>query len=125
MTETEQVGEQQNHSPSILRRIIDWLTAGYPTGIPAPDRFPVIAVLKRRLTDDDIREIVAELTADDSPALVDGAIGRDEVEELLARVLKEQPTDLEVRRVSSHLAAGGWPLAWSDSAEQEPGATTV
>lgn len=118
-TETNELDQtgQSEKSRSIVGRILDWLTAGYPEGIPPADRFPVIAVLKRRLSDADVREIVAKLTADGSPALADGTITQDEVEELISRVLQEQPTHDEIRRVSAHLAAGGWPLAGPESEE--------
>lgn len=123
-TDTEQAGPaaDANKHRSIVGRILDWLTAGYPEGIPPADRFPVIAVLKRRLTDDQVREIVAALTAKGSPAMADGSITLDEVEEHIAHVVHEQPTDDEVRRVSARLAAGGWPLAGSegDSASTAP-----
>lgn len=114
--ESNQTGESEK-SRSILGRILDWLTTGYPEGIPPADRFPVIAVLKRRLSDDDVRRIVAQLTAPDSPALSDGVISQDEVEELISRVVREKPSHDEIRRVSARLAAGGWPLAGAESDE--------
>lgn len=114
--ESNQTGESQE-SRSIIGRILAWLTAGYPEGIPPADRFPVIAVLKRRLSDDDVRRIVAQLTADGSSALSDGVISQDEVEELISRVVRENPTHDEIRRVSARLAAGGWPLAGPGSEE--------
>lgn len=112
-TETDQHDEAATEAGnrSILARILGWLRAGYPEGIPATDRFPVIAVLKRRLSDDDVCEIVEHLTDDNSEALADGVISHDEIVALIARVVKEQPTHDEIRRVSARLAAGGWPLA--------------
>lgn len=101
---------------SVITRVIGWLNAGYPDGIPPTDRFPVIAVLKRRLTDEEVLEICAQLTGDDSPASTDGEIGRPEVQDLIRRVLLEEPSEADLRRVSSRLAAGGWPLAVSETA---------
>ncbi|HEY9290862.1 MAG TPA: DUF3349 domain-containing protein [Microlunatus sp.] len=95
----------------VIDRVLGWLTVGYPDGIPSRDRFAVIAVLKRRLTDEQIREIIRELTVLESPALRDGEISQAEVEELIARVLQEQPSVEDIHRVSARLAAGGWPLA--------------
>jgi hypothetical protein len=97
-------------STPVVSRVLGWLTAGYPDGIPAQDRFAVVALLKRRLTDDQVREIVADLTAE-RPALSDREISQQEVEQLIHRVLQEQPTEDDVHRVSARLAAGGWPLA--------------
>lgn len=120
-TDTDEVDQtaDADKSRSLIGRIIDWLTAGYPEGIPPADRFPVIAVLKRRLSDDDVRQIVTALTAKGSPAMADGTITLDEVEEHIAHVLKEQPNDDEIRRVSARLAAGGWPLAGSENDEPD------
>lgn len=105
---------QAEQSHSAVSRVLNWLTAGYPEGIPPTDRFAVVALLKRRLTDDDIREIHAELTAKRSQTNFSDGISRETLEELITKVLREQPSDDEIRRVSAHLAAGGWPLAWSD-----------
>ncbi len=52
---------------SLFARMLGWLTAGYPDGIPATDRFAVVALLRRRLTDDQIHEIVEMLTGADLP----------------------------------------------------------
>lgn len=40
-----------------LRSVLDWLRAGYPEGIPAKDHFALLAVLRRRLTDEEIAEV--------------------------------------------------------------------
>lgn len=119
-TDTDQADQtaDANASRSPVGRILDWLTAGYPEGIPPADRFPVVAVLKRRLTDDQVREIVATLTAKGSPGMTDGSITLDEVEEHIAHVTQEPPTDDEIRRVSARLAAGGWPLAGSEGSDE-------
>jgi hypothetical protein len=114
-TETEK--SQSERSRSVIGRILDWLTAGYPEGIPPADRFPVIAILKRRLSDDDVRRIVTQLTAENSEARADGVITTDEIEELISRVVKETPSPDEIRRVSAHLAASGWPLTGTESEE--------
>lgn len=122
-TDTQQVDRDADADKprSLIGRVLDWLTAGYPEGIPAVDRFPVIAVLKRRLSDDEVRQIVAALTAEGSPAMTDGSITVDEVEEHIVHVLREQPDDDEIRRVSARLAAGGWPLAGSGNDESTGG----
>lgn len=44
-----------------LRRVLDWLRAGYPDGVPALDYMPVLALLHRHLTEDEVRQVVAEL----------------------------------------------------------------
>jgi transcription-repair coupling factor (superfamily II helicase) len=40
--------------------VLDWLVAGYPTGIPPKDYVPVLALLRRRLTEDEVRQVAEE-----------------------------------------------------------------
>jgi hypothetical protein len=108
---TAEAGPDETTGASVITRVIGWLSTGYPEGIPATDRFAVVAVLKRRLSDDQVREIARQLTDTDSPASANGKIEQDEIEELIRRELQEAPSDNDIRRVSAHLAAGGWPLA--------------
>ena len=44
-----------------LAKIVAWITAGYPEGVPGPDRVPLFALLKPRLTDDEVKTVVTEL----------------------------------------------------------------
>ena len=46
-----------------LAKIVAWITAGYPEGVPGPDRVPLFALLKRRLTDDEVKAVARELTS--------------------------------------------------------------
>lgn len=92
---------------SILGSILGWLRAGYPHGIPQGDYVALFAVLHRKLTEQEVGEIVEKLTASDT----DGKIDRSEIEAAIAKLAKEQPGDDDVARVASRLAAGGWPLA--------------
>ena len=32
-----------------LAKIVAWISAGYPEGVPGPDRVPLLALLRRRL----------------------------------------------------------------------------
>jgi hypothetical protein len=111
MTTTESTDQ-----PNVALRVLRWLEAGYPDGIPRQDRFPLIALLRRRLTDDQTREIVRDLTAPGAlETRGDDPITQDEIEDLISRQLRESPLPEDVSRVSARLAAAGWPLA--DSAE--------
>ena len=44
-----------------LAKIVAWITSGYPEGVPGPDRVPLFALLKRRLTDDEVKTVATEL----------------------------------------------------------------
>jgi Protein of unknown function (DUF3349) len=112
MTTTDQNLDQSTEQRGVVLRVLNWLEAGYPDGIPRQDRFPLIALLRKRLDDDQTREIVADLTA---PGAVetrgDDPITAEEIQLLIERQLHESPSSEDVSRVSARLAAGGWPLA--------------
>lgn len=44
-----------------LQRIVGWLRAGHPQGIPDNDYLPLFALLRRRLSEEEIRELGDEL----------------------------------------------------------------
>ncbi|ULN43292.1 DUF3349 domain-containing protein [Mycolicibacterium crocinum] len=96
---------------SLLNSILNWLRAGYPNGVPGPDRVPLLALLRSTpLTEEQIKEVVAHITAKDSPAL-DGGINEDEIAEFIKDVSHHDAGPENVKRVAATLAAAGWPLA--------------
>lgn len=106
---------------NVALRVLHWLEAGYPEGIPRQDRFPLVALLRRRLSDEQTRQVVADLTA---PGAVetrgDDPITADEIERLVERQVRESPAPADVARVSARLAAAGWPLAEADEPSDTP-----
>lgn len=97
---------------SLLNSILNWLRAGYPNGVPGPDRVPLLALLRATpLTEEQIKEVVANITAKDSPALADGPISADEIADFIKDVSHHDAGPENVRRVAAILAAAGWPLA--------------
>ena len=91
--------------------MLDWLRAGYPEGVPGEDRVPLLALLRATpLTEDQIKEVVRNITATDSAALADG-IGKDEIEAFISEVTNHDAGPENVQRVAAKLAAAGWPLA--------------
>lgn len=90
----------------LAQRILAWLTAGYPEGIPPTDRVPLMALLERRLTDAEVAEIAERLVGS---AHGDG-IQRADAGSLITRYTDELPSDTDLSRVASELAAKGWPL---------------
>lgn len=86
-----------------LAKIVNWITAGYPDGVPGPDRVPLIALLKRRLTDDEVKTVAA--------ALLDrGEFDDTDIGVLIMQITDELPGPDDVERVRARLAAYGWPL---------------
>jgi hypothetical protein len=112
--EAERLGGVTTTS-SLLGRILTWLRAGYPDGVPGSDRVPLLALLRATpLTEDQLKEVVRHITAADSPALADGEIGNDEIEAFISEVTNRDAGPENVQRVAAKLAAAGWPLAGLD-----------
>lgn len=93
-------------------RILDWLRAGYPEGIPPTDLPPVLGVLRRVLTDADIEAIADQLALQSVSNGVEPITPAD-VRAMVREHAFQSSTPEEERRVSALLAAGGWPLAGS------------
>jgi hypothetical protein len=97
---------------TLLSSILNWLRAGYPEGVPGPDRVPLLALLRATpLTDDQIKEVVRNITADGSTAVGDRSIDQDEIAEFIKDVTQHDAGPENVQRVAAKLAAAGWPLA--------------
>ena len=47
----------------VVARVVAFLRAGYPHGVPATDYVPLIALLRRRLSDDEVVAVASELAA--------------------------------------------------------------
>ncbi|QEN15228.1 DUF3349 domain-containing protein [Mycolicibacterium sp. ELW1] len=95
---------------SLLNSILNWLRAGYPNGVPGPDRVPLLALLRSTpLTEEQIKEVVANITAKDSAAL-EGGIDEDEIAAFIKDVSHHDAGPDNVKRVAATLAAAGWPL---------------
>ena len=86
-----------------LTSVVAWLRAGYPEGIPATDYFPVLALLSRRLSNDEVKLVARELVQRADFDHVDIGV-------LITQVTDELPSPADVERVRERLAAKGWPL---------------
>ena len=115
-----------NIAPShhhFFRSVLRWLRAGYPEGVPGPDRVPLLALLRSTpLTEDQVREVVRQITAEQgSPATADRPIDRDEIAEFISDMTHYDAGPENIIRVASTLASAGWPLAGIDVSEVIPG----
>ncbi|MFT4080949.1 MAG: DUF3349 domain-containing protein [Nocardioides sp.] len=95
---------------STVSRILGWLKAGYPDGIPPNDYPPVLGVLRRNLTETDI-EAIADDLALHSVSAGDVPVTADDIRAMVREHIFQSATGEDLARVSAHLAAGGWPLA--------------
>ena len=96
---------------SLFHSILSWLRAGYPEGVPGPDRVPLLALLRATpLTEDQVEEVVGHLT-DGQHGLPDGEISRDNISDFISDVTHHDAGPENIQRVAAKLAAAGWPLA--------------
>jgi hypothetical protein len=86
-----------------LTSVVAWLRAGYPDGIPPTDYFPVLALLSRRLSNDEVKEVARDLGRRDGFDDVDIGV-------LITQMTDQLPSPEDVERVRGRLAAKGWPL---------------
>jgi Protein of unknown function (DUF3349) len=91
--------------PPVLKKIIEWLRAGYPEGVPDVDYIPLFALLGSQLTNDQVAAIAEELASDSKPE------SAETIRKAITEVTDHQASDADVNRVRARLAAGGWPLA--------------
>jgi hypothetical protein len=86
-----------------LNSVVTWLRAGYPDGIPPTDYFPVLALLSRRLSNDEVKLVAREL-------MQRGDFDHVDIGVLITQLIDELPSQTDVERVRERLAAKGWPL---------------
>ncbi len=92
--------------PGFLGRLIAWLREGYPEGVPERDYLPLFALLARRLSTDELAEVVASL--DHDGRIAPGEQTEAAVRQAIEAVTKSPPSSEDVARVEGRLQAVGW-----------------
>ena len=88
-----------------LTRIVAFLRAGYPEGVPTNDYIPLLALLRRRLSDDEVVAVATELMSTGHPP-VEGT----DVRLAITKLTDEMPSPEDTERVERRLIAAGWPV---------------
>ncbi len=94
-----------------LAKIVNWITSGYPEGVPGPDRVPLFALMKQRLTDDEVKTVATEL-------IKGGEFDHVDIGVLITQLTDQLPAPDDIERVRTRLAAHGWPLDDPRDAEE-------
>jgi hypothetical protein len=95
----------ENHT--VLDNVLGWLHEGYPEGVPQKDYFPLLALLKRSLTEEEVVKAAQSiLKASDSDSVTE-----DEIRDAVHAVIEKEPNPEEIHQVAARLASVGWPLA--------------
>jgi hypothetical protein len=86
-----------------LSSIVAWLRAGYPEGVPPTDTFAVLALLTRRLSNDEVVAVANELMQRDEFDHIDIGVA-------ITQITDELPSPADIERVRARLAEKGWPF---------------
>jgi hypothetical protein len=97
-----------------LNSVVAWLRAGDPDGIPPTDYFPVLALLSRRLSNDDVKLVARDL-------MQRGDFDHVDIGVLITQLTDELPSPTDVERVRERLEAKGWPLEDARDGEETAG----
>jgi uncharacterized protein DUF3349 len=92
-----------NQVNRFLSSVVSWLRAGYPEGIPPTDTFAVLALLARRLTNDEVKAVACDL-------MERGEFDKIDIGVAISKLTDELPSEEDIERVRTRLAARGWPL---------------
>jgi hypothetical protein len=86
-----------------LNSVVSWLRAGYPEGVPPTDTFALLALLTRRLSNDEVKLVAHELMRRDNFDDIDIGV-------MVSKLTDELPSEEDIERVRARLAAKDWPL---------------
>ncbi|HEX3546378.1 MAG TPA: DUF3349 domain-containing protein [Mycobacterium sp.] len=95
----------ENHT--VLDNVLAWLHEGYPEGVPPKDYFPLLALLKRSLTEEEVIEAAQSILKKNDTETVT----EDEIRKAVQSVIDKEPNPEEIHQVAARLASVGWPLA--------------
>jgi ribonuclease I len=96
-----------SENKTLFENVVDWLNAGYPEGVPPKDYFPVLALLKRSLAEEDVvKAAQTVLRSTDGDTVTEA-----DIRAAVQAVNGQEPNPEEIHQVASRLASVGWPLA--------------
>jgi hypothetical protein len=87
----------------VVAKVLAFIHAGYPEGVPPTDYYPLLALLRHRLTEEEVAVIAAALRPSDG-SRVDTGVIRLAVTELT----DEAPSAEDLARVRRVLESTGW-----------------
>ncbi len=91
---------------ALVDRFVGFVRAGYPQGVPETDYIPLLALLQRRLSDDEAAEVATHLARSGDLDIDVADIGA-----AITRITDELPSEDDLDRVRRRLEAIGWPVA--------------
>ncbi|WHU45885.1 DUF3349 domain-containing protein [Gordonia sp. L191] len=92
----------------LVARIIAWLRAGYPQGVPDHDYVPLLAILRRQLSEDEVEHVSGELINEAAPP--PEPISKIDAGVKISAVTQELPHEADLVRVQQYLEEHGFPF---------------
>ena len=92
------------HLSDLVARFVAFIRSGYPHGVPQTDYIPLLALLRRRLSDDEVAAVATELAARGELNIDTADIGA-----AIMGITDELPSADDLVRVQQ-LEATGWPV---------------
>ena len=92
---------------TFLENVLDWLHKGYPEGVSPKDYYPLLALLKRSLSEDEVVQAAQTILRETD---FDTPVTADQIRQAISAVIEKEPNPEEVNQVASRLASVGWPL---------------
>ena len=86
----------------LVARFVAFVRAGYPHGVPETDYIPLLALLRRRLSDDEVAAVATDLAAHGELNIDIADIGV-----AITRITEELPSTADLERVQIRLR-GDW-----------------
>jgi thioredoxin-like negative regulator of GroEL len=95
-------------APKLFDNVLNWLRAGYPEGVPPKDFYPLLALLQRSLSEQEVVEAAQSiLRSTDGNA----PVTHEEIHHAIVNITAQAPNAEEIQQVAARLASVGWPLA--------------
>lgn len=82
----------------LMVKVVGFLRGGYPEGAPRTGYVPLLALLRRRLSDDEVSAVAAELAW--GAALIDGI----DIGAAITRITDELPSAEDINRIKHRLS---------------------
>ena len=95
------------HHEGFVQNVVGWLHDGYPQGVPRKDYFPLLALLMRSLSEEELVRVARTIVRETD---VDTPVTEQQIRDAIHEVTEKEPNIEEMRQVAARLASVGWPL---------------
>ena len=95
------------HQEGFVDNVVGWLHDGYPQGVPPKDYFPLLALLMRSLSEEEVVKAARTIVRN---ADADTPVTEQQIRDAIHEVIAKEPNPEEMRQVAGRLASVGWPL---------------